>query len=62
MDGGVAALAVVPAINLLDQLKAALLADQFKQGVQLGFGAVVIFLRGGRTDIEEVGQTNDLPE
>lgn len=49
-------------VYLLKNLPASLVADQFQQGVDLGFQTVVILLRGWRADVEEVGEAHHLPQ
>lgn len=51
-----------PLVDGFDQLLTAFLADEFQQSVDLRLHPVIVLLRRGRADVEEVRQPNDLPQ
>src|SRR3546814_8397336 len=57
-----AGLAQIAAIDLLDQRVGAVAARNTDEFVDLGLEPVVIFLRRGRADVEEIGEADDLPQ
>src|SRR3546814_18192631 len=57
-----AGLAQIAAIDRLDQRVGAVAARNTDEFVALGLEPVVIFLRRGRADVEEIGEAADLPQ
>src|SRR3546814_12556129 len=57
-----AGLAQIAAIDLLDQRVGAVAARKTDEFVDLGLEPVVIFLRRGRADVEDIGEADDLQQ
>ena len=58
----VAVVARVFVIDRFDQLFRLLAGVDAQQRIDLGFDAVVVFLRARRADVEEIGQPDDLSQ